>query len=121
VSALGFGLGLALGGCTGRGGATPGDDVCEVSANEARARVRTVIDANATCSTDAECVTVPNAASCFDACFTATNTVGKGAVDRATTVVEASECKIFNESGCKLITPPCVPPSQPRCEGGKCL
>jgi hypothetical protein len=93
---------------------------CNASTEAAKARVTKVVQENLACSADTDCVRVEVRASCFDACSTSVNLVGKGAVDRASTLVEAAECKKWNEAGCKLTVPPCAPPQPVRCVGGKC-
>jgi hypothetical protein len=79
-----------------------------------------VAQANLACSSDADCVSVPVGATCFDACTRSVNQTGKGAVERASTLVEASECKAFTDAKCPLIAPPCAPPGPPRCNAGRC-
>lgn len=98
---------------------TPEGD-CDASTDAARTRVTKVVEENLACSADADCVRVEVRASCFDACSASVNLTGKGAVDRASTLVEAAECKKFNEEGCKLTIPPCAPPQPAHCVGGKC-
>lgn len=98
---------------------TPTHD-CGASTDMARARVTKVAAENVTCSADADCVRVEVRASCFDACSAAVNLAGKGAVDRASTLVEAAECKTWNEAGCKLTIPPCAPPQPVHCVEGSC-
>lgn len=98
---------------------TPEGD-CNASTEAARTRVVNVVEENLTCTADTDCVRVEVRASCFDACSSSVNLTGKGAVDRASTLVEAAECKKFNEAGCKLTIPPCAPPQPVRCVSGKC-
>jgi hypothetical protein len=99
--------------------ATPTGD-CNASAAAARERVAKVASENAACSTDADCVVVGVRASCFDACSASVNLTGKGAVDRASTLVEAAECKAFHQAGCQLVIPPCAPPQPAKCVSGTC-
>ena len=98
----------------------PSGDVCQSSSRAASERVAKVAAENLACASDADCVVVGVGATCFDACTRDVNQTGKGAVDRASTLVEASECKKFNEAGCRLDHPPCAPPREARCENGQC-
>jgi hypothetical protein len=98
---------------------TPSGD-CASPAAAARARVTKVAADNVSCTADTDCVTVEVHASCFDACTAQVNLTGKGAVDRASTLVEAAECKVWNEMRCKLEIPPCAPPQPARCVDGAC-
>jgi hypothetical protein len=112
---------LAVGCSSGASPADPpGAESCQASAGAARTRIAAVVASNQACASDAECSVVPVRASCFDACLRAVNETGRGAVDRASTLVEASECKAFHHAGCKLDAPACAPPAEPRCEAGRC-
>lgn len=99
--------------------ATPTGD-CSAAAAAARERVAKVASENVACATDADCANVGLRASCFDACTTVVNQSGKGAVDRASTLVEAAECKAFHHAGCQLVVPPCAPPQPATCVSGSC-
>jgi hypothetical protein len=98
---------------------TPTHD-CSASTEIAKARVTKIVQDNIKCSADTDCVRVGVHASCFDACSAAVNLTGKGAVDRASTLVEAAECKTWNEAGCQLTVPPCAPPQPVACVEGTC-
>ena len=117
---------LLLFGCAGTdGGASlpPGSPdlaSCAGASGAAAKRVLDVAGANVACAADADCATVNVGASCFDACTRSVNQAGKGAVDRAQTLVEAGECKPFHAGGCKLTPPPCAPPAAPACKAGRC-
>lgn len=100
--------------------AAPSAAVCERTSGAARARVEKAVTENQTCQSDADCVVTPVNATCFDACTTAVNVTGRGAVDRASTLVEASECKAWKDTGCTLVRPPCAPPAAPVCRQGVC-
>ncbi len=97
-----------------------GPESCEGAAAAASKRVADVAAENVACATDGDCFTVALGASCFDACTRSVNQAGKGAVDRAETLVEAGECKPFRAAGCKLVAPPCGPPSRATCKAGRC-
>jgi len=99
---------------------TAKEDVCSASQKAATDRVLGVVAANETCASDADCSTVNVNAACFDVCTRSVNQVGKGAVDRVITLVEAGECKGFTAAKCSLIPPPCAPPRPSRCVSGKC-
>ncbi len=94
--------------------------VCERESLAAKQRVTQAASADQPCELDADCVSVPIVASCFDACWASLNKPGRAAVDRAATIVEASECKVWKEAGCTLTAPPCAPPAAPRCDRGRC-
>lgn len=113
-------IGVASSCASAQGDVAPGTDVCVDSATKASARVSKVADDNAACASDADCFEVPLRTSCFDACSRSVNQTGKGAVDRAETLVEAGECKTFRSAGCKLVAPPCAPPRAPTCKEGRC-
>ncbi len=115
-------LQLSLVACGGKdapaNAGTPSD--CEGAAAAARERVVAVARANVSCTSDADCTRMDARASCFDACSWPVNQTGKGAVDRANTIVEAAECKAFNHAGCQLVVPPCAPPQPAVCAEGTC-
>jgi hypothetical protein len=113
---------LALWGCSASEDKAPGvaGDTCKASGSAARERVMAVVAANLSCGNDSDCVTINVNATCFDGCSQNVNLTGKGAVDRASTLVEASECKAFAASHCTLTSPPCAPPAPPHCVSGKC-
>lgn len=100
--------------------ASPTGDVCKSASGEARARVERVVEANRACATDADCFVVPFGAGCFDSCTTSVNLAGKTAVDRAEALVEAGECRAFDDAGCVLEHPPCAPPAAAKCEADRC-
>jgi hypothetical protein len=98
-----------------------GGDVCASSQEAAVNRVEKVVSDNQTCAADADCAAIEVHTTCFDTCYRVVNTAGKGAVDRAETLVEAAECKEFHEHDCKLVIPPCAPPpGAVKCTNGKC-
>lgn len=103
------------------GARAPEGDVCASSQRAALERVEKVASNNQTCTEDADCAFLEMHTTCFDVCYRAVNQAGKGAVDRAETLVEASECKTFHAHACKLDVPPCMPPTGPaRCVDGRC-
>lgn len=112
---------LALAACTG-GAASPAGagGTCEASAAEARTRVTSVIPAHLECSADTDCQAVIVVTSCFNDCAVAVNVTGAGAVDRASTLVEAHECKVFADAGCAPPQKQCEAPGKPVCTAGKC-
>jgi hypothetical protein len=113
---------LALAACTGGPAASPSSArrVCDASAAEARRRVTSVIPAHKACRADTDCQAVMVIASCFNECAAAVNLAGAGAVDRASTLVEAHECKVFAEAGCAPPAKQCEPPKKPVCESQQC-
>jgi hypothetical protein len=113
---------LALAACTGGHAASPAraGGVCEASAAEARQRVTSVIPAHVECRADTDCQAVMVISSCFNECAAAVNMTGAGAVDRASTLVEAHECKLFAQAGCAPPQKQCEPPKKPVCESQQC-
>ncbi len=111
-------LALACGGDAPRA-VGPGEGSC-ADAEAARARVVDVADENGACSTDADCTRVAVRASCFEACPRAVNASGRGAVDRASTLVEAGECKRAKAAACQPAPVTCPPADPPRCRAGRC-
>lgn len=97
-----------------------GSPSCDDLQGSARDKVQAAITANASCSTDADCVTVAFAADCFDSCTRAMNTQGAGAVDAAKASVNGEQCKTFASQSCKNVIPPCAPPMPPKCVSGAC-
>ena len=113
---------LALAACTGGPAASPGGagGVCEASAAEARQRVTSVIPAHLECRADSDCLAVIVVSSCFNECAAAVNLTGAGAVDRATTLIEAHECKLFDAAGCAPPAKQCEAPKKPVCASQRC-
>lgn len=101
-------------------GGEPARSGCEEPANAARNELAAVIRANTACKVDADCTLARLAASCFDSCVEAVAVSGRAAVDAARARADAVQCKPFHERGCKLIAPPCAPPSPPGCVAGVC-
>lgn len=118
----GFLVIAAASACAGRGTSTPGAgaDVCAASAAEANAQLQPIVAANLACDKDADCFVVSLSATCLDACSAAVNGQGRGELDRAVVLIEARECKMFKQAGCKLTIPPCAPPRTPTCQSGRC-
>ena len=116
---VGFSVaGLMLGACSDAAApaTAPGsNDQCMAPVKAAQEHLGKVIEENRSCESDTDCVTIGFGASCFDSCARAVNQVGKGAYDRELTLVEASDCKLFHDDGCKTISPPCSPPNPPKC------
>lgn len=101
------------------GDAASGPD-CKSLADQAREGVRLTIENQLACKDDDDCTTTGLSASCFDSCSRPVKKSGAQMVQNARDKVEAAECKQFHELGCKLIIPPCVPPTAPTCVAGKC-
>ena len=121
-------LALVIPACGGSGHAGTGGDagtddagVCSTAPGQAIAQVQSAVDANLTCSTDADCAIVAFAASCFDACSRVVNEAGVAAVSAAIDKVNAGACAQFVREGCQLIRPPCVPPPDAKCTAGMCM
>jgi hypothetical protein len=101
------------------GGGTAGSS-CSDLADSARKEVDAVIESHRTCTQASDCKAIALSASCFDACGRAVRTDGESAVDAAKSKVDKAQCAQFTSQGCKLIIPPCVPPSALACTGGVC-
>ena len=60
-------------------------------------------------------------ARCFDSCSRAIAASSKDAYEAAVATVNAGSCGAYQQQGCPApIVPPCVPPSEPRCNAGVC-
>jgi hypothetical protein len=92
---------------------------CDTLANKAREEVSRAIDAHKSCTTDADCIEVAYATSCFDSCSRGIAKDGKADVDAAKASAEKNACASFKEKGCKAIIPPCAPPAL-QCKSGRC-
>jgi hypothetical protein len=94
---------------------------CVALAAKAGARVRSVLEANLACSTDADCTTVGYGAACFDACTRPMARAGEAAFHALVADVEAHECRDYSAIGCKPpLPPPCAPPPPATCKQGVC-
>jgi hypothetical protein len=93
---------------------------CSDLTKPARDRVEAAVEQNRACNVDADCVAVGASSACFDACSRSVAKSGEAAVEQAKSAASASDCKAFSDAGCKVIIPPCMPPTAPVCRGGKC-
>lgn len=110
---------LSIAACGSDNASSGSSETCESIQDEARAPISKAIDANKACTTDADCVDVAYATSCFDSCSRGIAKSGAAAVDAAKDDAEKNACTRFKAKGCKVIIPPCPPPDL-RCLGGKC-
>lgn len=99
---------------------TPNVTECAQQATPARDKVNAAVEAHRTCSVDDDCMTIEVRSSCFDACTTSIAKSGQAAVEQAMSSAGQDECQAFAAAGCKVIVPPCAPPSPPVCREGKC-
>ncbi len=99
---------------------SPAPASCDALQASAAREVETVIGANVSCTTDADCVSVGVGASCFDHCSRAMNIAGTHELTAATQRVDAAQCREFNERGCTFAAPPCMALPTPRCHEGTC-
>src|SRR5262249_20686173 len=104
---------------------TPGDSLdaitCAGLQSTARDEVAGAIEAHTACKGDADCTTVPLAASCFDACTRAASIEGKSAIDAAVAKVNGGQCLRFPSGGCRRApVPPCAPRRPVSCKSGVC-
>jgi hypothetical protein len=94
---------------------------CSELSQPAINEVLAVVAQNATCTTDADCTNVGLGSKCFDICTRAVNRSGVEAVNAASRKVGDTTCKPFLDKGCRVIPPPCAPPSEAACKNGKCI
>jgi hypothetical protein len=119
VVAAVFACGSATSSSTGADAAT-GRTSCDELASAARQEVASAIDAHRTCSSGADCVATSLSASCFDSCGRAVRAGSQADVDAAKARVNAAQCKQFIDQGCKIVVPPCAPPTAPSCDNERC-
>jgi hypothetical protein len=72
------------------------------------------------CQTDDDCRIVWRATQCSDNCSTLTTRTIEEKIKAAIAEANATVCVEFRAAGCKLILPPCAPPSPPVCAMGMC-
>jgi len=102
-------------------GSSSGAASCDARKAAALATVQIAVDANGTCTVDADCRVVAFQSGCFDACTRVVNAAGVAAVQSAESTANANGCATFASDGCALSIPPCLPPGPPTCVGGKCM
>lgn len=94
---------------------------CDTHQNMAKKRLREVMDAHLSCSTDSDCKIISLITSCSDQCTTSINHEGAKMFLSATiSAINNEICAGYNEANCKLIHPPCAPPRPPACVSGMC-
>jgi hypothetical protein len=98
-----------------------GSATCAQRQKNAETEVQASLDANATCSVDADCAVVEFATECFDACTRAVNAGGVTAVKRAIDAVNAGDCATYARDCGGVVHPPCDPRlTGPLCTNGRC-
>jgi hypothetical protein len=99
-----------------------GTNECSAIQQRASKQVLDVAHAESsrTCSTDQDCTVVSIGGKCFDNCTRAVSASGATLVKAAIDSANANECPAYEQNGCKLIHPPCVPPAAPTCKAGLC-
>ncbi|MDB4936858.1 MAG: hypothetical protein JWP87_3830 [Labilithrix sp.] len=97
-----------------------GGTSCNDIADSARKEVDAVIEAHRSCTQASDCKAVALSASCFDSCSRAMRADGEAEYTSARAKVDKTQCAQFTSQGCKLIVPPCAPPSPLTCTGGVC-
>jgi hypothetical protein len=103
----------------GEAGAT-NERTCEALASSARDEVASTIEARRACSTSADCVEVSLAAACFDSCSRHVRAGAEAEIGAAKAKVNGAQCMQFTTQGCRLVVPPCAPPTPPSCDNGLC-
>jgi hypothetical protein len=94
---------------------------CAQRQKNAENQVQGALDANATCSVDADCAVVELATECFDACTRPVNAGGVTAVKRAIDAVNAGDCATYARDCGPVVHPPCDPRlTGPLCTNGRC-
>jgi hypothetical protein len=93
---------------------------CSELADSARQEVDAVLQAHRACVSASDCVGVALSASCFDSCGRAMRKDGEAALQASKAKVDEAQCAQFASKGCKLIIPPCAPPSALACVSGMC-
>ncbi len=104
---------------TSSGGAT-GSSSCADLSSAAQKDVAAVVDAHRACTQASDCTSVALSASCFDSCTRSFRKDAAAAFKTAQDKADATQCAQFKTQGCKVIVPPCVPPSSVACVGGEC-
>jgi hypothetical protein len=99
---------------------TSSSTTCEALAASAREEVAGAIETHRACTTSADCVEVSLAAACFDSCSRHVSAGAHVEIDAAKAKVNGAQCAQFTTQGCKLVVPPCAPPTPPSCDGGLC-
>jgi hypothetical protein len=79
-----------------------------------------LIEANRSCSNDADCATVAVSTPCFDACTRVVSATARDPVVQAIAQIGAEECGAYARGQCVRIVPPCAPPAPPRCVVQRC-
>jgi hypothetical protein len=113
---------MGLVACADQGVRSPenASEPCSDIAAAAGKRVRDVAYANQACATDADCLTVGDAADCFDSCSISIGRSGEPAYRAAVADVNAHACTDFAARGCQVIHPPCAPAPPVSCQHGIC-
>jgi hypothetical protein len=94
---------------------------CSDDIEAARSSIAAVIDANQSCTQDADCIIVGLGAGCFDSCQRFLGSSGKAAYEQAVAAADAGKCQEYKAAGCpRVIPPPCAPLPPASCRAGHC-
>ena len=94
---------------------------CLQRQKSAEGEVQRSLDANATCSVDADCAVVEVVTECFDECTRPVNAGGVSSVKRAIDAVNAGDCATYARDCGGVVHPPCVARvTGPLCTNGRC-
>jgi hypothetical protein len=99
---------------------SPASPTCDQLQTSAREEVSKAIEGARACTTDADCTGIAFSSACFDSCGSAVAKSRTSDVDAAKSRVNDAQCKTFQNQGCKLVIPPCVPPNPVKCASGAC-
>ena len=94
---------------------------CAQRKKSAEAEVQRALDANATCSVDADCAVVELVTECFDACTGPVSAGGVTSVKRSIDALNAGDCATYARDCGAVEHPPCDPRlTGPLCTNGRC-
>ena len=96
------------------------DGTCDSRRDKAAAEIQSVIDTNRMCEKDEDCTSIAFQSNCFDSCTRAVNASGASAVSAAVAKVNATTCANYASDGCTRESPPCAPPTNPKCIAKLC-
>ena len=107
-----------MGGSGGMGGSLSCEEQESLGLAELEEALAT---ADRSCDVDADCMGFYRSAACFPQCFGGFfSEQGLQSLRETVQGIDDGVCSTFEEMGCELIVPPCVPPSEGSCIAGRC-